>query len=281
MSFLHSTLQVLSDKGARTPLGFFATQVARRLGRGVIRIFNDNGVWVHETCAGYFAYPKPCLRLDLSRLNRFTRSVFWWGYQPSAGDTIVDVGAGVGEEALIFSEAVGEHGKVFCIEAHPQTFHCLEKLVHYNQLSNVVPIHQAIGETALGATTIENSARYLSNRSNSHEGIAVLATTLDRIVEQQSLDRIHFLKMNIESAERAAVRGMQKTLQKTEVVCVSCHDFLAERGGHASMRTKKEVLEFLRAKGFAIRVRLQPSLPAFVRDQVWGYNTELLEAAAS
>ncbi len=41
-----------------------------------------------------FAYPKPSLRLNLSRLNEFKRSVFRWGHQPSSGDTIVDAGAG-------------------------------------------------------------------------------------------------------------------------------------------------------------------------------------------
>jgi len=52
VSFLHSTLQVLSDKGPRSPLEFFATPGARWLGRGVLRIFFDNGVWVHETGPG-------------------------------------------------------------------------------------------------------------------------------------------------------------------------------------------------------------------------------------
>lgn len=230
MAFLHSAQALLGRTGPQSLIAPVATRVARWYGRGVKTILCDDGIWMHDTSAGYFAYPKPYIRLNLARLNEFTRSVFWWGYQPRPGDTIVDVGAGVGEETLTFSHAVGAQGKVVCIESHPQTFRCLEKLVQYNGLENVVPIQQAIGESALGVTTIEDSARYLSNRSTGQVGIPVFATTLDRIVEQQGLRRIQFLKMNIEGAERLAIRGMEETLKKTEVVCVSCHDFLAEIG---------------------------------------------------
>src|SRR4051794_2340625 len=33
-----------------------------------------------------------------------------WEYRPQAGDTVIDVGAGVGEEAVILSELVGPTG---------------------------------------------------------------------------------------------------------------------------------------------------------------------------
>ena len=98
MAFLHSVQAVIGRTGPQSLIAPVATRVARWYGRGVKRIFREDGIWLHETEAGYFAYPQPYIRLDLSQLNEFTRSVFWWGYQPSAGDTIVDVGAGVGEE---------------------------------------------------------------------------------------------------------------------------------------------------------------------------------------
>jgi FkbM family methyltransferase len=91
------------------------------------------------------------------------------------------VGAGVGEEALTFSRAVGERGKVICIEAHPRTYRCLEKLAHYNRLENVIPIHQAVTETSCGTAMIEDSDAYLRNRLNPAKGIPVPAATIDTI----------------------------------------------------------------------------------------------------
>ena len=80
--------------------------LARRRNRGVYRISYDQGVWIHKTLHGYFAYPHPFIRLNLADFDSFTRVVFFRAYCPKDGDVIVDVGAGAGEETLTFSRAV-------------------------------------------------------------------------------------------------------------------------------------------------------------------------------
>jgi len=208
----------------------------------------------------------------MSRMDELAKVNFLWGYTPKVGDVVIDVGAGVGEEALTFSRAVGKHGKVICIEAHPRTFRCLEKLVQYNRLENVLAIHQAVAEPSCETVTIENSDDYLGNRSGTAKGTSVPATTIDAIYQQLGLGKIHFLKINIEGAERFAIQGMTKTLRQTEVLCVSCHDFLAEAGGDDSLRTKSAVQQFLQQSGLKIVEREDPELRPYVRDQVWAYS---------
>jgi FkbM family methyltransferase len=253
--------------------------LARLHGHGVQRIFVDDGIWMHQTSRGYFAYHQPYLRLDLSWLDQVARENFLWGYRPKAGDVIMDVGAGVGEETLTFSRAVGERGKVICIEAHPRTYRCLEKLVQYNRLENVVPVHVAAAEPGCSAVTIESNNEYLANRIGS-AGVSVPATTIDAIHRQLNLGRVHFLKMNIEGAERLAIRGMAATLQATEVLCVSCHDFLAQSAGDDRLRTKDTVRNFLRQNGLDGVERNEPGLPPYVRDQLWVHNRELMQKVA-
>lgn len=235
---------------------------------------------MHQTSRGYFAYHQPYLRLDLSRLDGIARQNFLWGYHPKAGDVIIDVGAGVGEETLTFSRAVGERGKVICIEAHPRTYRCLQKLVQYNRLKNVIPIHVAATEPGCSAVTIESDDEYLSNRIGS-AGVSVPAATIDAIHQQMNLGRVHFLKMNIEGSESRAIHGMAATLKETEVLCVSCHDFLAQRAKDDGLRTKDSVRDFLRQNGLDVAERAEPGLPPFVRDQLWGYNRKLIQKAAS
>jgi FkbM family methyltransferase len=254
--------------------------LARLHGHGVQRIFLDDGIWMHQTSRDYFAYHQPYLRLDLLRRDQFARQNFLWGYRPKAGDVIMDVGAGVGEETLTFSRAVGERGKVICIEAHPRTYRCLEKLVQYNRLENVIPIHVAVTEPGCSAVTIENNNEYLSNRIDSG-GVSVPATTIDAIHRQLNLGRVHFLKMNIEGSERLAIRGMAATLQQTEALCVSCHDFLARGAEDDRLRTKDCVRNFLRQNGLDVQERQEPGLPPYVRDQLWIYNQGLMQKAAS
>ena len=250
--------------------------LARLQGRGVQRIFLDDGIWMHQTARGYFAYHQPWVRLDLARLDEVARKNFFWGYHPRAGDVVMDVGAGVGEETLTFSRAVGEYGKVICIEAHPRTHHCLEKMVQFNRLKNVIAVHMAATQPGCSMVRIEDCEEYLTNRSDAALGISVPATTIDMIHRQLNLGRVHFLKMNIEGGERFAIHGMTETLKQTEILCVSCHDFLAQIGDDESLRTKSTVREFLQRSGLRVVERSEPGLPPYVRDQVWAYNEELM-----
>lgn len=254
--------------------------LARAQGHGVRRIFLDDGIWMHETSCGYFAYHQPYLRLDLIRQEEFARQTYFWGYKPKAGDVIVDVGAGVGEETLTFSRAVGESGRVVGIEAQPRTYRCLEKLVQYNRLQNVIPIHVAVIEPGRSAVTIENDSQYLANRLQT-VGDSVPATTIDAIYGRLNLGRINFLKMNIEGSERLAIRGMTETLKQTEILCVSCHDFLAETTRDEGLRTKSLVREFLQQSGLDVIGREEPGLAPYLKDQLWAYNRGIMQAAAS
>jgi FkbM family methyltransferase len=268
---------LLDRKGLRFALTPVVNHLARSQNKGVHKVFHDSGVWIHGTTAGYFVYHQPYVRLDMTHLDQVARANFFWGYRPQPGDVVIDVGAGVGEEALTFSRAVGAHGKVICIEAHPRTYRCLEKLVHYNGLKNVIPIRVAVTERSSGTALIDNSTAYLTNGLSSTKGIPVPATTIDAIHAKLNLGRIQFLKMNIEGAERFAIRGMTETLRHTEILCISCHDFLAQQTGDDALRTKDSVKQFFQDNGFRIDERQDPHLPPYLRDQVWAYNQRVMK----
>jgi FkbM family methyltransferase len=279
MLALDRVKMLLDQRGVRSVLGPVSSSLARHHKKGVKRIFHDDGVWIHETETGYFAYHQPFLRLDPRGLDESARENFFWKYWPQAGDVVMDIGAGVGEETLSFSRAVGPLGKVICVEAHPRTYRCLEKLVQYNALTNVICVHRAVADTPGATAMIADSVTYVGNRLSSVKGNLVQATTLDALHRELSLGRIHFLKMNIEGSERLAIRGMSEFLKQTEVLCVSCHDFLAERNGDNSLRTKNEVRRFLEENGIKIFERADGT--PCVRDQVWGINERLLRQSAS
>jgi FkbM family methyltransferase len=272
MPFLDHIKKQLDRESLRFALVPLLSQLARRRGKGVKRIFYQGGVWIHETDEGYLAYHQPFVRLNMLKFENLAAANFFWGYRPKPGDVIIDVGAGVGEEAITFSKAIGETGKLVCVEAHPRTYHCLEKLVEYNRLANVTAIHAAITEPARRLVTIEDSSDYLRNRLDTMAGIPVPTTTVDGIHQQLGLGRVQFLKMNIEGAEALAIRGMLETLKQTEVLCISCHDFLAERGGGQHLRTKAPVRQFLQENGLRVVERLQAELPPYLTDQLWAYN---------
>lgn len=265
---------LISHRGIQPAALPLINGLARLQGHGVRRIFVEEGIWMHETSRGYFAYHQPYIRLRLDRLDAIARENFLWGYKPKPGDTIVDIGAGVGEETLTFSRAIGESGSLICVEAHPRTFRCLEKMVRHNGLNNVKPIFAAVTEPGLSAVTIQDDTEYLANRIGAIAGFSVPATTIDDLYRRLSLRRVHLLKMNIEGSEREAIQGMGESLKRTEVLCISCHDFLAQKAGDARLRTKTLVRDFLQRNGFKVVERNESGLPPYVRDQLWGYNRE-------
>ena len=91
MILVHEVKTLLNRRWLRPVLGPLVSQLARRKGSGVQKIFCDDGIWMHQSSSGYFAYREPFVRLNLEQLDAFARSVFFWGYLPRAGDVIVDV----------------------------------------------------------------------------------------------------------------------------------------------------------------------------------------------
>ncbi len=275
VSFSSLVKKLLDRRGLRSLLIPLVSHRARTKGKGLKRIFYDHGVWIHESSSGYFVFHEPVAGLDMANICALAREHFLWGYTPSSGDVVLDVGAGVGEEALLFSRQVGERGKVICVEGHPRTHRCLEQLIKYNNLTNTVSLQLLVTEPDVEHSIIEDSHDYLTNSIMSSVGFSVGATTVDAIYQKLGLDRVNFMKMNIEGAERLAMKGMTEALKRTEVLCISCHDFLAEETGNEFFRTKSAVREFLQHHGLKVVERLGDGLPPYLRDQLWAYNENL------
>src|SRR5258708_13814097 len=58
----------------------------------------------------------------------------------------------------------------------------------------------------------------------------VTGVTFDAICEDRNIDRIHFLKMNIEDADWVALRGCRLALHRTRHVCLATHYYQASKG---------------------------------------------------
>jgi FkbM family methyltransferase len=206
---------------------------------------------------------------DGSTIGSLTTRSYCLCYRPKSGDTVVDVGAGMGDDTLVFSQMVGPSGRVFSFEAHPDTFRCLQKAIEHSRVSNVLAVHGAIfSEKATVQIDVFSEAWKTNRVVRATEAVgckylAVLAFRLDDFEPLQKLDRIQYLKMNIEGAEVEALLGMPKTLGKVEHACIACHDFLGETS--PSTRTRARCKELLLDAGFDI-LELGTEGPPWQRD---------------
>lgn len=231
-----------------------------------------DGAWIHHYRDGSIPHAALGRAAPPAVFMRDARDFFLYAYTPQPGDVVFDLGAGIGSEALLFSRLVGPTGRVISVEGHPRTYRRLVDLCRANALDNVTPLKLAVSDTD-GEVSITDSDVHLQNRVVDAAGGAfrVPARRIDTIAAELGIERIDLLKMNIEGAERAAVRSLGALVTKTRNVCVSCHDFLAEAGGAAELRTKDEVRAFLLGNGFELATRDDAPEP-WTRDILYGVN---------
>lgn len=216
-----------------------------------------------------WVYDKDYLYSQLRQLSGFA-------YLPKYGDTVIDIGAGVGEETIVFSSLVGATGKVFAVEAHPKTFKALQYLVKSNKLSNVISSNLALSDKA-GMVNIEDSDNSLGNsilQVSKTNTFTIQSETFDDFVERHNIQSIDFLKMNVEGAEQLIVKGMLKSLKRIKHLAISCHDFRFRKGESEFFKTKQIVVDFLTSNNF--KISTQHSSVSMVDDYVYGINPDLI-----
>lgn len=202
--------------------------------------------------------PAPGSPEQLEKFLRDARDYWFHVYKPRPGDVIVDIGAGRGEDVYAFSLAVGEQGRVWAIEAHPENFRRLTEFCQAQGLANVTCLNLACMDRP-GRLEVETLAVWESNYVRegppSPTSFPVEAITFDALCRRHGITRIDFLKMNIEGAERTALPGCRLALQRATHCCIAAHDFRAARGEGERFRTLAFVREFLAGSGFDLVTR--------------------------
>lgn len=148
------------------------------------------------------------------------------------GDVVLDVGANIGYYTVIMSKLVGPQGKVLCFEPTDHFGKVLKKNLEYNNILNVELIALGLSnkeqrmDIQIGASSA--SLHSLEKNDNSHSE-SIKLVTLDGFIEKHPLDRIDFVKIDIDGHEPLFLEGAWKTLEKfTPIILleVSHHHYL-------------------------------------------------------
>jgi FkbM family methyltransferase len=144
------------------------------------------------------------------------------------GDTVIDCGAHVGTFTRI--ALLRGARRVVAIEPAPINLVCLEKnFGEMIQEGRVMVVKEGVWDTKAtlalseeaGGNSGEDSFVFKHAGSRTIPGIQVMP--LDDIVSDLHLDRVDFIKMDIEGSERHALRGAAETLRRFKprmAICV-------------------------------------------------------------
>ena len=141
----------------------------------------------------------------------------------SPGDTFVDVGANVGYHVLLASGCVGDAGRVVAIEASPKIFRALgENLSRNGNPPNVRAVNMAASDSCRTLSIYQGPVHNIGlSTTVAGRGLKreteVAAAPLGDLLEPQEIRGARLVKIDVEGAEDAVLRGMTGFLK-------SCRD---------------------------------------------------------
>lgn len=140
------------------------------------------------------------------------------------GMTVVDAGANIGQYTLLAATILGARGTVHSFEPIPNTFLQLSENVRANTLFNVHLNQAGLWQKSmpirlgLASDMAQNCGAYSVGVRDQETAVDAIAVALDDYAEQRNIQRIDFIKMDIEGAEHAALLGMQKIINRDHPV---------------------------------------------------------------
>lgn len=144
----------------------------------------------------------------------------------SPGDYVIDGGGCWGDAALIFAWKAGKMGKVFSFEFVPANLHIFRKNLCLNP---AISDRIGITECALWHTSGEildydegGPATTVKQRSSNGARATVPTVTIDDFCRANKVERVDFIKLDIEGSELSVLRGAVQTLRQFKPKLAIC-----------------------------------------------------------
>lgn len=179
----------------------------------------------------------------------FFMNVYNPTYLPiGADDVVVDIGANVGVFTLF---AAGKtQNTIYAYEPSPINFKFLNRNIRTNRLPNVITYDSAVcdksGSAELFFSEIDAGHMLFNHNSSDEVGkhIKVPAITLQRIMEDNNLKQIDFLKMDCEGSEGSILSSTPtEYLKQIKKIAIEFHDNVSELK-HEDIQRLFEKIEF-------------------------------------
>jgi FkbM family methyltransferase len=134
------------------------------------------------------------------------------------GDVVLDIGGCWGDTALYFAGRVGPRGKVYTFEFDPESLEILRANLALNPelAERIEVIELALWKRSGEMLEVVQAGRMtsVSAQERAKATLSVPSITLDDFVAQHGLDRVDFVKMDVEGAELDVIAGGRQTLAR-------------------------------------------------------------------
>ena len=171
--------------------------------------------------------------MDLEFVDQSATHIFFQHYETEeaetiascvhSGMTVLDIGANIGYFTLLMAQRVMAAGTIYAFEPNPRMIAQLEKNIALNK--DLADGRIKIQDVALGDSEKETDffvpvrgaegvgGLKDTKRAPVDQTVRVRVSTLDTWVKSKNIERIDFIKMDVEGGELDILRGAQNTLK--------------------------------------------------------------------
>lgn len=183
---------------------------------------------------------------------------------------VLDVGANIGLHSIYFSK-IAEKGIVFSFEPSIETFVLLLKNI--KNRANVLPLNIALSDSnGISEFYVASDDAYSSLKNTKRKSIKTIQKTisykLDDFFLSLNLDRIDFVKIDVEGLEHNVLTGMQWIIERYCPV-IFCEIYK----GESSNQHPEKTINLLIGKGYDAFVMAENELSRYEKhvDSMYNY----------
>lgn len=139
-------------------------------------------------------------------------------------DVVLDIGANIGCTSILFGNLAE---KVYSFEASPSTYQFLESNIARSELKNIetfnIGLGSESGETTLTYAVDNRSGGFVSDQARAGAGHItekIVIEPLDELVHRLSIDKVDFVKLDVEGFEGQVIKGAQHLLRSNHPTVV-------------------------------------------------------------
>ena len=180
------------------------------------------------------------------------------------GMTVFDVGSNVGDYSVLFSKIVGAKGQVYSFEATETTYNKLKQRLIQQKCRNVSAFHNAVYSENKQIEFNEFPEDYsvwnsigapkMLNPDGSGEYVPIVKTeiveaiSLDYFCQQHNIEKIDYLKIDVEGAESDVLQGASQLLKNQAVEFIQFE--ISQKMLEGLNRNAKSTFEILNKNGY-------------------------------
>ncbi|MBA3665927.1 MAG: FkbM family methyltransferase [Bacteroidetes bacterium] len=194
------------------------------------------GNWLYKNCFPLYnySYKRFKLKNDRDEIDLLKKLIL-------PGFHVLDIGANIGFYAEVISEIAGATGRVYCFEPDQQNFSYLKK--NTAAFNNISLFNNAVSDLKGSLKVYKSKLLNVDHRTypvSNYDSIEEIeAVTIDDLIQQNKIEKVDFIKIDIQGYELSAFKGMQQLLKSAKDLQI-----IAEYWPHGFKRAGTSGLEF-------------------------------------